>query len=362
MSCVHFPARVERMRQLLMGCLLSVGALLLGATTANAKLVQLEVMSRDIAFDGQHFGAVGQYEVIRARAHFRVDPTRPVNAGLVNVHRAPRGEDGLIAFDADVVLLKPRDVARGNGRLIYEMVNRGRPLGLSLLNRANGPGTYLTKVDAGDGFLLEAGFSYVISGWQAEYPLADAPTMAVALGSRLPRAPQSTILTARLPIARESDGSSVIGATREQFFDVGAGPSFVGHLAYAVADRAAPAQLTMREHHGVPSRVLPASSWRFVDEWRIEVTKPAGTSAGALFELVYQAKDPVVYGLALASMRDIVAFLRYEPTANNPLSVQGRSAITHALGLGASQTGRTLKELISEFNEDEDGRIALDGA
>lgn len=339
------------------GCVLS---LTLGV--AHAELVSIDVRSRDTAFEGQRFGTVGEYEVIRAIAHFRVDPKLPVNAGLVNIHRAPVGDDGRVAFDADLVIVKPRDIQRGNGRLIYEMVNRGRPLGLPLLNRASGPGTFLLKADAGDGYFLEAGFTYVISGWQAEYPLADAPAMTVALGSRLPRTPESNVLTARLPIARERDGQSVVGVTREQFFDVGPGATFTGHLTYPVADRAAQAALYTREHQSEPLRLVPASSWRYLDDWRIEVTKPAGAGAGALYEFVYRAKDPVVYGLALASMRDIVAYLRNEGSSANPLSVNGRSAIQHTFGFGASQTGRTLKELLSEFNEDERGRRVLDGA
>jgi hypothetical protein len=337
-------------------------ALALTMGVAEAELVKVEIRSREVAFEGRQFGAVGTYEVINAVAHFRMDPHAPVNASLVNVQRAPRDADGRIAFDADLVIVKPRDAQRGNGRLIYEMVNRGRPLGMPLLNRASGPGTFLSQADAGDGFLLDAGFTYVISGWQAEYPLADVPGMAVALGSRLPRPADSTILTARLPIARERDGSSVVGVTREQFFDVGQGPTFVGHLTYPVADRAAPAQLMMRAHHRAPLQAVPAANWRYIDEWRIEVTKPADAPAGGLFEFVYRAKDPVVYGLALASMRDIVSFLRHEHSSANPLSVNGRSVIQHTFGFGASQTGRTLKELISEFNEDERGRRVLDGA
>ncbi len=345
--------------------MLAGGVLALGSFTAHGELVELEVRSKQVAFEGRQFGAAGAYEVVRGVARFRVDPRVPVNAGLVNIHRAPLAEDGRVAFDTDVLILKPVDIQRGNGRLVYEMVNRGRPLGLSLLNRVqpgSGRGDFLTAAEAGDGLLLEAGYIYVMSGWQAEYPVQDAPAMAVALGSRLPRKQDDGVLSARLPIARERDGTHFVAKTREQFFDVGAAPSFIGYLTYPAADLNAGAKLTTRELDGDAPRIIPATSWRYLDPWRIEVTKPQGASAGAVYELVYDAKDPVVYGLALASMRDVVSFLRYSKAADNPLRALDRPLIEHTIGLGASQTGRTLKELIGEFNDDEARRTVLDGA
>lgn len=339
-----------------------VCALAMLAPPASAELVSFEVQSVAPAFAGKQFGAVGEYEVVRAIARYRVDPRVPVNAGLVNIHKAPLGDDQRVAFDTDVVVLKPVNLERGNGRLVYEMVNRGRPLALGLLNKAQGGAGYDAVQTAGDGFLLDAGFTLVMSGWQAEYPLSDAPAMQVALGSRLPRTADSTLLTARLPVAVEKTGEPVIGTTREQFFDVGSNATFIGHLAYPAADLGANAHLLMRNNDAELGAAHPDLKWRYLDPWRIEVTKPAGTSAGALYEFVYRAKDPVVYGLALASMRDLVSFLRYSDRADNPLRVKDRSSIRHVIGFGASQTGRTLKELVSEFNEDEQGRIVLDGA
>lgn len=341
---------------------LTVAALALFAQRANAELVRFDVQSVAPAFEGRTFGSVGSYEIVRGVAHFRVDPRLPVNASLVNIQRAPRDADGRVAFDTDVVILRPADLARGNGRLVYEMVNRGRPLALGLLNRVPNRGGFDGPGDAGDGFLLEAGFTIAMSGWQAEYPIADVPAMSVALGSRLPRAPGSTLLSARLPVAVERTGGPVVATTREQFFDTGSEPNFTGYLTYPAADQSAAARLTVRERDADPATSPAGLKWHYLDEWRIEVTRPPGTTDGALYEFVYQAKDPVVYGLALASMRDLVSFLRYGTSEQNPLRVNGRPSIRKVIGFGASQTGRTLKELVAEFNEDESGRIVLDGA
>jgi hypothetical protein len=344
----------------LVGC-----ALAITVSVAHAELVKLETVSKQVAFDGRQFGKVGAYELIRAVAHFRVDPHVPVNAGIVNIHRAPLGDDGGVAFDTDVLILKPVDMQRGNARLVYEMVNRGRPLGLPLLNRVApgaGRGDFIRAEEGGDGLVFEAGYTYVMSGWQAEYPVQDAPPMAVGLGSRLPRPAGSSVLTARLPIAQDRNGASVVASTREQFFDIGPSSTLVGYLTYPAIDLNAGTELTTRERDGDSPRVIPTSNWRLLDPWRIEFTKPDGARAGAVYEFVYRARDPVVYGLALASMRDLVSFLRYSKANDNPLSASDRDVIEHTIGFGASQTGRTLKELISEFNEDEAGRIVLDGA
>lgn len=351
---------LRRLQRLTRFTLVCIGALV--AVPASAELMSFEVQSVTPAFDGREFGNVGKYEVVRALARYRVDPKLPVNAGLVNIHKAPVGDDGRVAFDSDVVMLKPVDLARGNNKLVYEMVNRGRPLSIGLLNKAPGGDAFDSPQAAGDGFLMNAGFTIVMSGWQAEYPISDAPAMRVALGSRLPRPSGSTVLTARLPVAVEKSGQPVIGTTREQFFDVGAESTFIGYLTYPAADLNASATLLMRDNDASPGVELEGLKWRYLDPMRIEVTKPAGTSAGALYEFVYRAKDPVVYGLALASMRDLVSFLRYSERDDNVLRAEGRPHIRHVIGFGASQTGRTIKELIGEFNEDEQGRIVLDGA
>jgi len=326
------------------------------ASSAIAEVVRIDVKQVAPAFGGRTFGTVGAYERVDAVVHFRVDPDHPLNAGIVNVRRAPRESDGRVAFDADVVVYRPVVLAKSSGLMIYEPVNRGTSLLLGFFNNAATRDPKSPDA-AGDGWLFERGHTLVISGWQVDYPGAPTSPMNVALASRLVRAPNASPLGARLPVV-----AGKTGLTREQFLDVGAEPTFIGHLTYAAADVSAPATLTVREKDE-DERTAPAGlTWRYVDPWRIEVTKsnPPPT-AGAIYEFIYTAKDPVVYGLALASMRDLVSFLRYEHGASNPLATNGKSIVKKTIGFGASQTGRTIKELLYEFNEDERGRIVFDG-
>lgn len=318
-----------------------------------AEVVRFEVKSVGPAFEGRSFGAVGTYEEIRATAYYRVDPRLPVNAGIANLHKAPRESDGRVAFDADVLIYRPVNVAKANRRMIYEMANRGR--GLALGNTGSMPG---------DGFLMNHGYTIVVSGWQPDYPIADLPVMSVAIGSRLSTSAggASDLLLARLPVPTNSDGSAVTGVTREQFSSSGSGQrTFVGYLAYPAADVNDKAMVNVREVWSAPGQTPPSLAYRYLDPWRVEITKPAGATEGALYEFVYTAKDPVVYGLGLAAMRDIVSFLRYDTTPANPLGVNGKPFIDGVLGYGASQTGRVLKELVYEFTIDERGRPLFDG-
>jgi hypothetical protein len=320
---------------------------------AGAEVVRFQINSVGPAFNGQSFGAAGAYEEIHATAFYRVDPRAPVNAGIANIHKAPRESDGRVAFDADVLIYRPVNADGANGRMLYEMANRGR--GLALGNTASMPG---------DGFLMNHGYTIVISGWQPGYPIADVPVMSIAVGSRLSTAADGTtdLLMARLPLPVNRDGSAVTGIAREQFSSSGSGsPTFIGYLTYPAADINQKAMINVREVWSAQGTAPPTLSYRYLDPWRVEITKPAGATEGALYEFVYTARDPIVYGLGLAAMRDIVSFLRYDTTAANPLSSKGKASIDGVLAYGASQTGRVLKELVYEFTIDEQGRPLFDG-
>ena len=65
----------------LQAVLFVLGAMFALASPVRAELVDLEVKSTEPAFAGRTFGAVGAYELIRAVAHYRVDPSTPANAG-----------------------------------------------------------------------------------------------------------------------------------------------------------------------------------------------------------------------------------------------------------------------------------------
>src|SRR3954467_6815377 len=94
-------------------------ALFLLAGTARAELVALDVIRREPFAEGKAFGKVGPYDRIVALARFRVDPAHARNRVFVDLPLAPRNKEGKVELEADVFILLPRDLARGNGALLY---------------------------------------------------------------------------------------------------------------------------------------------------------------------------------------------------------------------------------------------------
>jgi hypothetical protein len=174
----------------------------------------------------------------------------------------------------------------------------------------------------------------------------------------------------RFPVAKNNDGSSIVETTREEFIVASNASPFVANLTYPAANlNPANATLTVRERQADARQTPAGLSWEYVDEWRVRITRPTSPAfdGGAIYEFIYAAKDPVVAGIGLASLRDLNSFLRYQVMDDarnqNPLAPGGKLGIERALIYGASQSGRFLRDYIYQgFNQDEAGRIVFDGA
>ena len=114
------------------------------------------------------FGSVGTYDRIVARATVALSPSDPRNAIIVDLDRAPRNAQGLVEATADVEILRPTNAANGNRRLIYDVVNRGTQRALAYFNDAPAGNDFSKAAAAGNGFLMNRGYTVVISGWQGD--------------------------------------------------------------------------------------------------------------------------------------------------------------------------------------------------
>ena len=136
------------------------------ATPAFADVVRIEVKSRADVVGGQAFGASGPYEKLIGIIHFAVDPRNPVNLIIADIDKAPKNAAGLVEFSSDFHLIKPKDAARGNGTILYEVSNRGGKGMVGFFNFGRGAGANpMTAEQFGDGFLLERGFTLIWIGW-----------------------------------------------------------------------------------------------------------------------------------------------------------------------------------------------------
>ena len=299
-------------------------------------ITSIEIKSIDLLADGASFGAVGAYERVIGVARGEVDPAAPGNRGIALIDKAPLNANGRVEYATDFYILRPRDFAKGRGRILYEVNNRGRKMLFG--NLADGPqgiNDPQKPADLGNAFPLRHGYTVVWSGWDP-----DAPRANLGLG-----------LTA--PVATD-DGKPIVQTITDEFCSGTRGGMLeVFKLSYEMA-RQDGARLTGRERQAdAPQDV----AWSAVDSRTIRLVE--GTPRpGYLYEFTYPATKPKVQGLGFAATRDFVSFLRHD---NRGREVTG-GPITHTFAIGISQAGRYLRHHISEgFNRDEQGRKVFDG-
>ncbi len=301
------------------------------AITGEARVTQFVVESQTPLNQGATYGDVGSYQRIRGYVIGELDPAHPGNAGIVNLANAPQNAAGRVEYRVDVEIHAPSDPVKGNGAMLYDVVNRGNMVIPGFINSPTP-------------LLLERGFTLVWSGWQGD----------------IPRVGQNLI--GSFPVATNA-GQPIVALSREEFVDRGTAP-WLGALSYPAAtlDKAQ-ATLTVRERERDPRQ--PITSWDYVSDRQIQVTPPGPPfDSGAIFEFIYPAKDPIVAGIGFAATRDVNSFLRYELAdgSGNPNPLAGRN-LDRYLAEGVSQSGRFLRDFLYQgFNADESVRRVFDGA
>src|SRR3954452_18732777 len=122
-----------------------------------------------VAFaDDQAFGDTGAYERISGRAHFAVDTHGEAQATVVDLEKAPVDDRGLAHFAADFMILKPREMERGNRRVFYDYGNRGHKRALQFFNDAPHSNTPITLAHAGNGFFMRRGYAVTWLAWEGD--------------------------------------------------------------------------------------------------------------------------------------------------------------------------------------------------
>src|SRR2546425_3514742 len=146
--------------------LIATLALTVAPSIVNARVVRLRIERREVVLNGRPFGAAGPYEKLIGTVDFGLDPDAPANALIVDLKLAPRNARGEVEASADFYLLKPVDPRRGNGRLFYEVGNRGGKAMLVTFQKASASFDPATAAEFGDGALMQQGFTLLWMGWQ----------------------------------------------------------------------------------------------------------------------------------------------------------------------------------------------------
>ena len=321
---------------------------LLAASPAASEITKIEY-ERAAYENGKRFGTIGAYEIISGRLFGELDPHDEHNSIIVDLDKAPTNARGLVEYVAEFIVLRPQDPAAANGTLIHTVPNRGN---------VRFPGT----------FRFEQGYTMSWVAWQGDI------------------LPGNNRLLMEVPVATDR-GKPITGMVRiEQIpetsgiksVDLGNGP-YTGdsHAGYEAAslDTSA-ATLTMREYQRAERVPVRADSWMFAKcpdyvPGRPDTATPnaghlclpEGFQRGFIYELIYEAKNPRVMGVGLASTRDALSFFRFggEPD-DNPLAGDDGPIVERVIMTGASQTGRYCRQFLHlGFHVDESDRVVVEG-
>ena len=310
----------------------------------DAHVTRIEILKVEPVMPGGTADpSAGPFEKVTGKAYGELDPNDPRNALITDIQFAPRNARGKVEYVATFALIKPVDMAKASGVLMYSVVNRG----------------------GGSPSVSPEGHVSLVSGWQ---------------GDVVPSAINQTI---QVPTAHNADGSSLVGPFVIRFVNQS------GNTAQLIIPRATPTpyppatldtanatlmSATAESATGVKSGTvkLPSTDWAFAncetmpfpgkpDATRICVK--GGFNPALLYELHYIAKDPLVLGIGFAATRDINSFFRYEKQDDrgfvNPLAGRIRWGVSE----GSSQSGTFLRAFIHlGFNQDESGRIVWEGS
>jgi hypothetical protein len=337
--------------------ILGIGALLATAVVqpCEARVVKFVVDQTTPYLGGVSWGNAGSYELLRGTAYMEVDPREQQNRVIVDLDNAPRNAKGLVEFSTPFLILKPADMGHSNHKIFYAVNNRGNNLE-GLLTATTQAAVAVTDAGAA----MERGYTIVDAGWEGDL------------------IPTATQLGAVLPIAKQPNGRSITGVVRYEYYDRAPGTYTTnlegtpGFQSYPAADtNTAHATLTVRDQEDSKRIPIPSNQWAFgtcptgrpsLVPDAVDLCYFPGFDTSKIYELIYQAKDPIVLALGFATTRDVASFLRHSTKDDfgnpNPIG----AGTTRAYAAGGSQTGGYLRDFMYlGFNEDEGSRQVFDG-
>ena len=310
---------------------------LLVSATAPAEIERIEITSQNILSDSN---VEFSYQSISGVVYFTLDPNRDLNGAVVDIAYAPVNDYGLVEYSADFRLLVPSESIANKG-LLYNVNNRGGsvfPPERSLSHPLSG-----------------MGFTYLATGWINEL------------------APRAGRLRLHAPIV----GSVQQPITGRVRYEVSTRTTTAkmniadgGHLAYepTVAGFSG-ASLTRRLYQDDPRVPVERSQFQLevIEEGDsnqpiVNLSIAGGFEPGTLYELIYEAQNPVLAGAGMTAIRDLVSAIRFGDDAADELTQLGLPEIESTVAWGNSQSGRLLRQFMYDgFNEDLNGRKVFDG-
>ena len=304
----------------------------------SAEVTKIEIISQETL---SHSTADFSYESIYGMVYFSMDPADPVNSVIADIEYAPTNAQGNVEYSVDFKLLIPSsDIA--NGGLLYMVNNRGR-------------GITPPEISLQDP-LSNLGFTYLLTGWinEIEEQPGRLRLHTPVVGSE--DEPITGEVRYEVSVTRPSNNVNIAGG---------------GHLSYEpTVFGAENAELSERLYITDPRVPVERSQFRLSvsdspnsNQKNITLSiDDNGFRPGYIYELIYEAKNPVLAGAGMSAIRDLVSLIRYGGQADDELNKLSLPGIEHTVAYGFSQSGRLLRMFIYDgFNADLEERKVFDG-
>lgn len=329
--------------------------------------ISLHIHSREDFCNGEVFGSSGAYERILGTAQYSIDPSSTSAKTVVDLQYTQVDSDGLVRFSGDFCILKPKDMRKANGRLLFEVLNRGSKnmfrdlMGARAGSESSSSNNPCCTADVGNGFLMREGYTIAWAAWQGDI-IAGNNRMLLHLPELVDEA-NGLVGVVRTEIVVDDPDVYVqrlSGNDHTQGYD-------------PLTLKKSNARMTVRAHETDNGIELADNEWEFAchDGQGNMVPSPLhcyvkrGFKPGYIYELTYTAKNPVPLGLGFLAVQEFVSFAaRGDVDAageRNPLREHGARDLT-AYGWGMSQSARFLREFIYRgYNLNDCGHRVFDG-
>lgn len=337
-----------------LAAMVAAAAAVAAPAAVHARLTRITVGSTAVV-DFSSFGATGPYLKIAGTFEGQLNPADRRNAVITDIHLAKRAPgSATVGYKSTFFILRPVDLAKGNGKLFYDFGNRGSKRVLQWINDATEAADPTTAAEYGNGFLMRQGYIVALSGWAGD--VAPGPSVMSVLD---------------MPIAVNPDGTSITGKFTAEAI---ASATTTGiALQYTAEPRDTSNGVLRRRERQTGDDEVHTGASEVITGWTYNATGrrvnfPAGhaVKSGWVYEFTYTAKDPLVMTMGHAMTRDFLSFLKHGAQDDhgnvNPVAMPG--GIRAIYSWGRSNGGRVERDFLRwGFNEDEvqAGRIVIDG-
>ena len=138
--------------------------------SASAWLIAVHPFPVYAALVGLEVASTASYGTFKSGEYLRLDGRikgeLSPSEKIPDLDKAARNSRGMVEYVTPFVLIMPKDPNRGNGALLFDVPNRGRPISLALYNSPRDMPLGVGSLEAGTGFLQDLGFAVAIVRWE----------------------------------------------------------------------------------------------------------------------------------------------------------------------------------------------------